>query len=99
MSLLLPRIYLFDIFLSYIKKIYMSRGEKKKFKVFYLRRSHYQLGVLYVDYLFVAFTGATALSPADTYLLTQTAKGLMMVEALLSMLTIVILAGGAVNIL
>lgn len=53
----------------------------------------------FVDYLFLAFTGATALSPADTYPLTRRAKGLMMVEAVLSMSIIVLLAARAVNIL
>src|SRR5690349_526291 len=32
----------------------------------------------FLDYLFVAFTDATALSPADTYPLTRAAKTLMM---------------------
>jgi hypothetical protein len=53
---------------------------------------------LFVDYLFLAFTGATALSPADTYPLSRPAKGLMMVEAVLSMMIIVLLIGRAVNI-
>jgi uncharacterized membrane protein len=53
----------------------------------------------FVDYLFLAFTGATALSPADTYPLTRRAKGLMMIEAVLSMSIIVLLAARAVNIL
>jgi uncharacterized membrane protein len=53
----------------------------------------------FLDYLFLAFTGATALSPADTYPLTRPAKTLMMIEALLSMLIILLLAGRAVNIL
>lgn len=53
----------------------------------------------YLDYLFVAFTGATALSPADTYPLTRVAKGLMMLEAIFSMIVIVLLAGRAVNII
>ena len=53
----------------------------------------------FLDYLFLAFTGATALSPADTYPLTRPAKALMMIEALLSMLIIVLLAARAVNIL
>ena len=53
----------------------------------------------FVDYLFVAFTGATALSPADTYPLTPTAKLLMMTEAMLSLIIIVLLAARAVNIL
>lgn len=56
-------------------------------------------GPRFPDYLFLAFTAATALSPADTYPLTRTAKMLMLVEALLSMLIIVLLAGRAVNIL
>lgn len=53
----------------------------------------------FLDYLFLAFTGATALSPADTYPLTKTAKTLMMIEAILSMTIIVLLAARAVNIL
>jgi uncharacterized membrane protein len=53
----------------------------------------------FVDYLFVAFTGATALSPADTYPLTRPAKFLMMTEAILSLIIIVLLAARAVNIL
>ena len=51
------------------------------------------------DYLFLAFTGATALSPADTFPLTRPAKMLMLLEAVLSMMIIVLLAGRAVNIL
>ncbi len=53
----------------------------------------------FLDYLFLAFTGATALSPADTYPLTRAGKSLMMLEAILSMTVVVLLAGRAVNIL
>ena len=53
----------------------------------------------FLDYLFVAFTGATALSPADTYPLTRLAKMLMMFEAVLSLTVIGILIARAVNIL
>jgi hypothetical protein len=53
----------------------------------------------FLDYLFLAFTGATALSPADTFPLTRPAKTLMMVEAILSLTIIVLLAARAVNIL
>ena len=53
----------------------------------------------FLDYVFLAFTGATALSPADTFPLTRKAKGLMMVEAVLSMTIIILLAARAVNIL
>ena len=53
----------------------------------------------FVDYLFVAFTGATALSPADTLPLSRPAKLLMVTEAMLSLIIIVLLAARAVNIL
>jgi uncharacterized membrane protein len=53
----------------------------------------------FLDYLFVAFTGATALSPTDTYPLTRLAKMLMMCEALLSLTVVAILIARAVNIL
>jgi hypothetical protein len=53
----------------------------------------------FLDYLFVAFTGATALSPADTYPLTRAAKTLMMMEALISLTVAAILVARAVNIL
>jgi hypothetical protein len=53
----------------------------------------------FLDYLFVAFTGATALSPTDTFPLTKTAKTLMMLEAVLSLTMIGILVARSVNIL
>jgi hypothetical protein len=53
----------------------------------------------FFDYLFVAFTGATALSPTDTFPLTRTAKTLMMMEALISLTVIGLLVARAVNIL
>jgi hypothetical protein len=53
----------------------------------------------FVDYLFVAFTNATAFSPTDTMPLTPRAKLLMMAEALVSLLTVALVAARAVNIL
>jgi hypothetical protein len=53
----------------------------------------------FLDYLFVAFTGATALSPTDTYPLTKAAKTLMMMEALISLTVVGILVARAINIL
>jgi uncharacterized membrane protein len=53
----------------------------------------------FFDYLFVAFTGATAFSPTDTLPLTKTAKALMMMEAILAFTVIGILVARAVNIL
>jgi uncharacterized membrane protein len=53
----------------------------------------------FFDYVFLAFTGATALSPADTNPLTRTAKVLMMLEAVLSLTIIGLLVACAVNIL
>jgi hypothetical protein len=53
----------------------------------------------FLDYLFVSFTNATSFSPADTVPLTRWAKVLMMVQALVSLLTIALVASRAVNIL
>ncbi|MDA8207789.1 MAG: hypothetical protein M0Z92_02225 [Actinomycetota bacterium] len=53
----------------------------------------------FIDYLFVAFTNATAFSPTDTMPLTGAAKALMTIEALISVITVVMVAGRAVNIL
>lgn len=52
----------------------------------------------FVDYLFLAFCSATALSPADTNPLTRRAKLLMMIEAITSMLVLVLLLARFVNI-
>jgi uncharacterized membrane protein len=51
----------------------------------------------FVDYLFLAFTTSTAFSPTDTPPLTRWAKGLMMTQSVLSLSTLAILAGRAVN--
>jgi uncharacterized membrane protein len=53
----------------------------------------------FIDYLFVAFTNATAFSPTDTMPLTPWAKVLMMLQALSSLATIVIVAARGINIL
>jgi uncharacterized membrane protein len=52
----------------------------------------------FIDYLFLAFCTATALSPADVMPLTRRAKVLMMVEAVISMVVIVLLLARFVNI-
>ena len=53
----------------------------------------------FIDYLFLAFTNATAFSPADTFPLTPRAKLLMMSESAISLVTIAIVASRAVGIL
>ena len=53
----------------------------------------------FVDFLFLAFTNATAFSPADTFPLTWRAKLLMMAESAISFLTIAVVASRAVGIL
>jgi len=53
----------------------------------------------FIDYLFLAFTNATAFSPTDTLPLTARAKLLMMTEAMISLLTVALVAARAVNIL
>jgi len=53
----------------------------------------------YIDYLFLAFTNATAFSPSDTFPLTPRAKILMMLQALISLVTIALVAARAVGML
>jgi len=53
----------------------------------------------FVDYLYVAFTSATAFSPTDTLPLSPNAKLLMGIQSLISLLTIALVAARAVNIL
>lgn len=54
---------------------------------------------VFVDYLFVSLTGATAFSPTDTMPLTSRAKLLMGAQSLISLLTVGLVAARAVNIL
>jgi len=53
----------------------------------------------FIDYLFLAFTNATAFSPTDTFALSPMAKVLMMAQAIISLVTVAIVVGRAVNIL
>lgn len=53
----------------------------------------------FIDYLFVAFTAATAFSPTDTLPLSARAKLLITATAAVSLLTIAVVAAGAVNAL
>jgi hypothetical protein len=53
----------------------------------------------FVDYLFLSFNTSTAFSPTDVPVLASKAKLAMMLQSLISLTTIVLLAGRAVNIL
>jgi hypothetical protein len=53
----------------------------------------------FIDYLFLAFNTSTAFSPTDVPVLSRWAKGVMMVQAFVSLLIIALLAGRAVNII
>jgi len=53
----------------------------------------------YVDYLYTSFTNASAFSPTDTMPLSPTAKMLMLVQSLASLVTIGMVVARAVNIL
>ncbi|HEV3158123.1 MAG TPA: hypothetical protein VGZ00_12325 [Candidatus Baltobacteraceae bacterium] len=53
----------------------------------------------FIDYVYVAFTNATAFSPTDTMPLTPWAKTLMLIQSSASLLTIAVVAARAVNIL
>jgi hypothetical protein len=53
----------------------------------------------FVDYLFLAFNTSTAFSPTDTAVLSRWAKGIMMLQSLISLSIIALLAARAVNVL
>ncbi len=53
----------------------------------------------FVDYLFLGFSTATAFSTTDALPLTSRAKILMMLESSISLMTIVVVASRAINIL
>ena len=53
----------------------------------------------FFDYLYVSITNGSAFSPTDTLPLTHVAKSLMSVQALISLLTVVLVTARAVNIL
>jgi len=53
----------------------------------------------FVDYLFLAFTTATAFSPTDTLPLTSRAKLMMMAESAISLVNLAAVAARAINIL
>ncbi len=53
----------------------------------------------FLDYLYVAFTNATAFSPTDAMPLTPAAKALMVAQSAASVLVIVVVGARAVNIL
>lgn len=54
---------------------------------------------VFADYLFLSFTAATAFSPTDVLPLTIRAKMVIMFESSVSLVTIVIVASRAINIL
>jgi hypothetical protein len=53
----------------------------------------------FVDYLFLAFTTATAFSPTDTLPLTPRAKLLIMAESIVSLVNVAAVAARAINVL
>ncbi len=54
---------------------------------------------VFMDYLAIGFTTATAFSPTDVLPLTSRAKGLMMLESIISLVTIAVVASRAINVL
>lgn len=53
----------------------------------------------FFDYLYVSLTNSTAFSPTDTMPLSHFAKSLMSIQALVSLITVVLVTARAVNIL
>src|ERR1700678_2990706 len=58
-----------------------------------------QVPARYGDYLFVAFTASFGFGPADAPPLTRRAKALMLLQAVISVVTLTAIAGSAINIL
>jgi uncharacterized membrane protein len=54
---------------------------------------------LFLDYLYLAFTNATAFSPTDVLPLSRWAKMLMMAQSAISAATVILVVARAVNIL
>jgi hypothetical protein len=54
---------------------------------------------VFVDYLFLSYSTATAFSATEVLPLTSRAKMLMMLESSISLMTIVLVASRAINIL
>ncbi|MDB5161167.1 MAG: putative rane protein [Candidatus Saccharibacteria bacterium] len=54
---------------------------------------------MFFDYIYTSMTNSTAFSPTDTMPLTHAAKLLMSLQALISLLTVVLVTARAVNIL
>ena len=53
----------------------------------------------YVDYLYLSFTNQTAFSPTDTMPLSRWAKGLMTIQAVISLVVVTLVVSRAVNII
>ena len=54
---------------------------------------------LFLDYLYLGYNTATAFSPTDASPLTRRAKMLMMIESMISLLTLVIVVSRAINVI
>jgi uncharacterized membrane protein len=80
-----------------------ARGEDAAPDLWFPQMSEPALGTgwapTFPDYLYTSFTNATAFSPTDTMPLSIRAKMLMMVQSLISLVTIALVAARAVNIL
>jgi uncharacterized membrane protein len=53
----------------------------------------------FVDYLFLAFNTSTAFSPTDVPVLSRWAKGMMMIQSVISFTSVAVIVARAVNIL
>jgi uncharacterized membrane protein len=54
---------------------------------------------MFADYLYLAFTNATAFSPTDVMPLSRWAKGAMLLQSAVSIVTVALVVARAVNIL
>jgi uncharacterized membrane protein len=80
-----------------------ARGQEEKPDFLFPQMTEPELGKGwtpdFIDYLYLSYTNSTALSPTDTMPLMTRTKLLMMVQSLTSLITVLLVAARAVNIL
>lgn len=76
-----------------------GRHKKDRSNFQFPQGNNQQWDPLFFDYLYVSLTNSTAFSPTDTMPLTHAAKVLMSAQALIALITVVLVTARAVNIL
>jgi uncharacterized membrane protein len=98
-AIFLTNIIVFGLWFWELDSPGLSGRHKKDARNFLFPQSDKGWNPLFLDYLYVSITNSTAFSPTDTMPLTHPAKLLMSGQALISLITVVLVTARAVNIL